>query len=174
MAADSAVTGALSGIFALLGVLGGAVLAPVMNRRLDDSRNLESARVAWRLLRDDVRDALVEVDVRLTRGEWPTAALRKDWSSVWYSSRGILIQYLDDDTYKSVAEGFARMDRLESAVNTGRSDKERDLGDSDRLFLNEVKERLERVAATLKPEPLGQPRRVARALTRQQRARPRE
>jgi hypothetical protein len=164
LVASSVLTAALPGIFALAGVLGGAILAPVMNRRVDDRRELEAARRAWRLLRDDTSLALDEVRDRLDANTWPLAALHKDWSSVWRSSRGILIQYLDDDTYKSVARGFARMDRLESGVNTGRTPEDRGLDGNDRKFLEDMKARLESARATLIPEPLGPPR-TARSRT---------
>lgn len=159
MSADGSVlTAALSGVFALAGVLGGAILAPVISRRFEDSRDLETARVAWRLLRDDAESALDEVGMRLDRDEWPQAALHKDWSTAWRSSRAILIRYLEDDTYRAVARGFARMDRLESAVNTGRSRSELKLTGPDRVFLDEMKVRLEEAMETLTPEPLGPPR----------------
>jgi len=130
-------TAGLAGIFGLAGVAVGAVLTPAMNRRADERRDLESAKAAWLLLQEDARAALETVQERLARGTWPIVA-HQDWSSVWRSSRGSLVRHVDKETFRSVAEAFGRMDRLESAVNTQRDPGKRPLTNDDRRFLADM------------------------------------
>lgn len=130
-------TATLTGLFGLLGVVVGAVLTPWVNRRADERRDLETAREARLLLREDVRVALEVTTERLQKGKWPIVS-QQDWSSVWRSSRGILVRHLDERSFRQVAVAFSRMDRLESAVNTPRDPSQRSLSDADREFLDEM------------------------------------
>lgn len=127
----------LTGVFGLLGVAVGAVLTPWMNRRADERRELETAREARLLVREDVRVALEVVNERLQKDRWPIVS-QQDWSSVWRSSRGLLVRHLDESTFRVTAAVFARIDRLESAVNTPRDPSQRALSDTDREFLGEM------------------------------------
>jgi hypothetical protein len=102
-------TAILTGLFGLLGVVVGALLTPWMNRRADERRDLETAREARLLVREDVRVALKVVQERLKKGRWPIVS-RQDWSSVWRSSRGILVRHLDERSFRLVAVEFSRMD----------------------------------------------------------------
>lgn len=115
----------------------GAVLTPWMNRRAEAQRDLETAREARLLVREDVRAALEVVNERLEKGRWPIVS-QQDWSSVWRSSRGVLVRHLDEQSFRLAAAVFARMDRLESAVNTPREPSQRFLTDRDREFLDEM------------------------------------
>jgi hypothetical protein len=108
-----------------------------MNRRTDAQRDLDNAREAWLLLREDARVALEVAQERLDKNKWPLVS-HEDWSSVWRASRGTLVRHLDAQSFRSVAAAFARIDRLESAVNTPRDPNQRSLSDSDRQFLRDM------------------------------------
>jgi len=119
-----------------------------MNRRAEERHDFESAREAWLLLRADAAVALSVAKDRLTKGTWPIVA-HQDWSSVWRSSRGSLVRHVDEQSFRAVATAFARMDRLESAVNTPRDPNKRALSEQDREFLTEMSGLLESTIDTL-------------------------
>jgi hypothetical protein len=133
--AASLLTTALPAFFGFAGVVAGALLTPWMNRRLDDRRDLEQAKTAWILLREDAASASRAVRERQNKGKWPIA-WNRDWSSVWRASRGWLARRVTSrERFRCVAEAFERMDELESAVNTPRAEQDRILSDKDREFL---------------------------------------
>jgi hypothetical protein len=55
--ADSLLYDALPAFFGLAGVMAGALLTPFMTRHLENHRDLEQARTAWTLLREDADSA---------------------------------------------------------------------------------------------------------------------
>jgi hypothetical protein len=145
--ADSLLRDALPGLFGLLGVVAGALLTPFINRRLENQRDLEEARTAWLLLREDADSALRAVSEREQKGKWPIG-WNRDWSSVWRSERGVLARRVAfPRRFRCVAEAFERMDELESAVNTGRED--RSLSDKDREFLASISVAIRRAQEAL-------------------------
>jgi hypothetical protein len=150
--ATSWVNGALPAVFGFLGVVAGALLTPLMNRRLEERRDVEQARTAWRLLRQDTAGALRAIREREERGEWPIN-WKRDWSSVWRSSRGVLARRVaNSDRFKCLAEVFESMDSLESAMNTHRSEEKRHLSAGDRRFLERTTRLLHRAEEALDAE----------------------
>jgi hypothetical protein len=145
--ADSLLNDALPAFFGFAGVVVGALLTPVMTRRMENHRDLEQARTAWTLLREDADSAARAVREREAEGEWPIG-WNRDWSSVWRSSRGALARRVaSKKRFRRLAEAFERMDELESAVNTRREN--RSLSDKDRQFLASISEAIRRAQEAL-------------------------
>jgi len=145
--ADSLLNDALPAFFGFAGVVAGALLAPIMTRHLENHRDLEQARTAWTLLREDADSAARAVRDREEEGEWPIG-WHRDWSTVWRSSRGALARRVaNKKRFRRVAEAFERMDELESAVNTRREN--RSLSGKDREFLASISEAIRRAQEAL-------------------------
>jgi hypothetical protein len=150
--AASVLDSVLPALFGFAGVLAGAILTPWMHLWLDNRRELEQARTAWVLLREDADAALRAVHERQRKGKWPIA-WRRDWSGVWRSSRGALARRVASPTrFRSVADAFERMDELESAVNTTRPDQDRYLSDKDKEFLASIESAILRARQALAGE----------------------
>lgn len=141
-------TAILTGVFGLMGVVVGAAVTAWMNQRADNRREVGRASEAWMLLRDDARVALEVAKERLDKGRWPIVS-HQDWSSVWRSSRGMVVRHVEERDFEVVSAAFARIDRLESAVNTPRDPNDRTLSALDREFLEDMSARLSTALETL-------------------------
>jgi hypothetical protein len=150
--ATSWLNAVLPAFFGFAGVVAGALLTPWMNRRLEERRDLEQARTAWKLLRADAAGASRAVRERQDRQKWPIS-WNRDWSSVWRSSRGVLARRVaNDERFRRVADVFERMDSLESAMNARRGEGRRDLTERDNAFLRDTSVWLRRAEDALAAE----------------------
>jgi hypothetical protein len=129
-----------AGLFALAGVVVGAVATGLINLFLEKARQKTDMRTAVRLLKSEVQEALDAAHQALDDGMWPIA-WKKTWSQSWATYRQAVASGLGEKDFETLARTYGRMDLFQGGLAADREDRQ--LSDTDRRFLEGIKPLLE-------------------------------
>ena len=110
----------------LLGVLLGGGITLGGQWFFESRRERSEVRAGLRLIRRDLMDALGAVSRALDNETWPEGT-NKDWLGTWRNYRPVLAQRLSAEDFDAASAAYARMDELQSGLNTGRSETARSM-----------------------------------------------
>ena len=110
----------------LLGVALGGGITFGAQWFFESRRERSEVRAGLRLIRRDLMDALGAVRRAHAAKTWPEGT-NKDWLGTWRNYRPVLARRLSAEHFDAASAAYARMDELQSGLNTGRSDKDRSM-----------------------------------------------
>jgi hypothetical protein len=110
----------------LLGVALGGGITFGAQWFFESRRERSEVRAGLQLVRRDLLDALGAVRRAHAAETWPEGT-NKDWLGTWRDYRPVLARRLSADDFDAASAAYARMDELQSGLNTGRSDQDRSM-----------------------------------------------
>jgi hypothetical protein len=154
LAASSIGTALIAACASLLGVLVGGLTTGYIARQAERRRGQLASDAAWRLLQIEVGNARDAVHEIRGTGHWPIG-WNRTWSAAWRDTRDKLLRSppANEDALRRVATACARIDQLEGAVNTRRSQRERRLTAEDQIFLWRMQQLLDPACKALECQP---------------------
>ena len=140
----------------LLGVAVGGGITFGAQWFFESRRERSELRAGLRLVRRDLKDGLGAVTRAHAAKTWPEGA-NKDWLGTWRNYRPVLARRLSAEDFDAASAAYARMDELQSGLNTGRSDIDRSMtaidGEDDDVSTRKANdvEFLDQMQTLLKP-----------------------